>query len=1615
MLPFGGGGSGTQNGGNATINIAGGSIIAKSVGGTVNYHKNNNKNHTESIDAGVSIGGGTGKTSGGSVTLNISGDNTILRTGSIGGGLATEEGKKVGYAKVNITGGDIVGQVIMAGGASEGCNFKMSGGKIHDTDVTSRYEINDENITDPRKDIPIKYVRDNGGAVFINDEKGIATITGGTIENCKAKNGGAIYMNGGTANIEGGQISNNTAIENGGGVYLPGGDFTMNNGSIEGNKAKNGGGIFLSKPPTLNGGSINSNKADENGGGIYISDCVVTLQPKEAMYITKNTAKNGAGIYIHDSKSSNIADSADGSIDIVSSETIKTDAVGLLVEDGYNGHLYFTENTATNSGGAVCVDKGSFYLYSDKITVTNNKATENGGGVAVLEGNFTMTKGSIGAEGKANTAKNGGGAYVSNGEIWLKGGNINYNEATNGGGAYVIGNYNMINGDVSLNTANQSGGGIYVDNGTVTMYGGNVDKNSAENDGGGIHVSATKQDALVDILSGSISSNKAKSGGGISVVGEKGQTIEVTVGVNCEHKDRNTDNGEFTVFEYPANVIDCGKAHGSHENHIDNNLEHSSCPQVKENVASDEGGGFFLDSSHSKITIYCMWAEGNIAANDEDSKCMKVNGGELTIGDEDFDTHKNPDKGNPVKGNTTIHGSIMVEGGKVNIYGEMEGPKFHNDVKVDVKEEGDYYIDHRITESEHNDYKVHYYENFKGDGDIATGLYIARQYPDDDHVDLQDASRYDFTVIASMFTHPGYRIVGWNSQPNDDGDKYEVNETYNLEELEKKGALGKAEIDIPGQDTEHDGKLLVLYAIWEREEYILKFDPNVEPGESYSGTMDNQIVPMLDGKQTIRKNEFKRKGYEFIGWTLNPTPSDDDKVYPDEYKIEKDFTDKDGATVTLYAKWEECTHIDHLVYKADKNIMTESCDLCGGHTATATISAVDADYDEKYHLASLEYSDNWLGEGNYRPDITYEMADSSEWDDKDGVREEWNNDPQPKHAGSYTAKITVENATAMAKYEIRRIKWETPEVPEMNFKVVNNKNIIEITNPRGNSIRYKITCFDTTNEQETPVTGYLDWRKENEFSNIELGHYYYFYAKKIEDRDHFDSDPSKSESYLADGNNIIYIKSETGIKVVPDIGDGAFKYTVSAAAGYHLRNYTDNLETAVEDAKPIPGAPAEAHLEPGGIILNSDMSTKDIYTYTVKFEKDKVAYYQLTLEFSGAAKDASVSSKVIDGQIFKDFNNKKETSISNDSAFTAQFTVNDYIPDEYKEQLLKFSSNLPKDTTIIMKEEGRYWYTKLTEEKQNINLNEFIAMGESNKFKVEKMGETPKKFTYQFIVDFSQAEKNMDTVDLKVNLNLIANNTTYSAPTIPAEGEEAHISLNIKEKAKFTLGQYNLVNKSLTLKCNYVPSEGAASIWDGRDTALVLTINKGTPPADLTLTAEVDGNTTNYTMNKDKQFIIPLGEIGNKNVKITLNSNLFDSSGMTLNCSAKWYVSKSRADNSPLNGDVVKKIDSIDFACKKDDLPSLRIDGNTRLCEVGGKLTIQVNYRNILGIDKITAYLQKKDGNEYIYTGSNKEVPTNGSVEFSMGNMSKGSYRIYVIVSRDSSYLLEVPYYFVIQ
>lgn len=182
----------------------------------------------------------------------------FVPTVAIGGGKCTGSGP-IGHADVTITGGDTMGQVIMAGTGdlSTKCTFIMTDGKLHGSDVTTAIDN-------------FHFLEKNGGAVWMADPIGVTNISGGSIYGCTAELGGAIYMEGGTFTLSGtGKISGNTAKKTadagtgmGGGVYLPGGDFTMIGGTIEGNHADYcGGGIYLTKSPTLTKDIISVNTA----------------------------------------------------------------------------------------------------------------------------------------------------------------------------------------------------------------------------------------------------------------------------------------------------------------------------------------------------------------------------------------------------------------------------------------------------------------------------------------------------------------------------------------------------------------------------------------------------------------------------------------------------------------------------------------------------------------------------------------------------------------------------------------------------------------------------------------------------------------------------------------------------------------------------------------------------------------------------------------------------------------------------------------------------------------------------------------------------------------------------------------------------------------------------------------------------------------------------------------------------------------------------------------------------------------------------------------------------------------------------------------------------------
>ena len=373
---IGGGSSLSINGGSTNLKISGGYIIAKSA-------------------TSVCIGGGTGGTkmisegvwaSGGSATITISG-NPIIRTGSIGGGKTNNPNGRIGHATINITGGDISAQFVMAGGAGAGniSRFTMSGGTISNSDVYSKEYY---------------HVTNNGGAVYMED--GYFTMTGGTIRNCTSEVGGAVYIKKSNNalvapqfNMSGGVINDCVSKTHGGAIYLEGGAVTLSAGTIQRNLALegNGGGVYIAagnlKMPEGGSANVIYNSAQlgqtytlGNGGGIYVTSSTneVDVEVYSGSIMHNTSDIHGGGICVDMSGNDSVANVVVGS---AGSTSVDNPDISKNTAVMYGGGLYAIGENAmvTINSGRIMDNYVANYVSNENVTNQHGTVVLNGGDV----------------------------------------------------------------------------------------------------------------------------------------------------------------------------------------------------------------------------------------------------------------------------------------------------------------------------------------------------------------------------------------------------------------------------------------------------------------------------------------------------------------------------------------------------------------------------------------------------------------------------------------------------------------------------------------------------------------------------------------------------------------------------------------------------------------------------------------------------------------------------------------------------------------------------------------------------------------------------------------------------------------------------------------------------------------------------------------------------------------------------------------------------------------------------------------------------------------------------------------------------------------------------------
>lgn len=1640
---IGGGSSADNNGGDCTINITGGTIEAYSIPGTIDG---------QSVPAGVAIGGGTGYNKGGSATLTVSGD-AVLRTGSIGGGgfgNKTNANGVIGFAKVYIRNGNIRGQVVMEG---TGSLLEMSGGTINNAQVAG---VNYDKCY---------FVKENGGAACVETgtvnisgtaliqnasatwggaiylSNGDVTMSDGTIENCSADFGGAVYVSGGNFTMTGGTIDSNQATaENseGGAVYVTGGNIfigkedcgdntclTVSNnsavnggafavagatpvmycGTVTGNTAdEKGGALYVSGSGgfTMNGGIIDGGSAEKNaklGGGVYLAGGAFTLNGSNA-YVQNNHAENGAGVYLaggqpnlyKGSMTDNTATGDGGGIYIDKREvnlkptglvtvtgnsanrgggifiggTNGTDA-GFSVDSTDGGTVNLSSNMATAEGGAVCISNGYFTLNANNITLQDNQAA-SGGAVAVLSGNFTMSDGAIGAEGHGNRATNGGAVYVNGGDVALSGGTISHN------------------------TAQSNGGGIAVDNGNVIMSGGSVSHNQAKSgSGGGMYITSTSAVAKVKVFSGHIAYNSALgSGGAVAVKGSTESDIKVHIGVNETH---------------PGGTFDHTETEGKYA--------HSYCPDITNNTSGASGGAFYITGgSSTNLNMYCLVDGGNIANGDSDindvhlSDFLMVNGGKVVITTASVENSNCPCEGkehnhtnNENKGKAAIKGSVHVTGGTLDLYGNMDNPSFEKNITVDTTKEEDHYYDHRDNKE---NIKLVYHENFNYNG-VIDSTYTA--------IDLKVGDPE--TISDSLYQHDGYRIYGWNTDPeatpNTKEGWYEIGKTYRF----VKPDTDKTKYPLGDASAYHDQGDLTLYAIWEPNGYWVHYDPNAS---TYTGESmpDQQFT--YNVYDYLRENTYGRVGYTFEGWRY---ANEDGQYVDDEGKYDVladearviNLTKVRGGTVELKAIWEPCDHTPaNFAYKIEvesdqKKVLIKTCLDCQ-YKATATLTAEDAVYDGSSHPAKVVCSDTeWLNITS----ITYTGT-------KIGKTDSVLNPQLVTNAGNYTASITADSTTVSVAFTIAKADQPGPTVKPTYTEPEDNSNILKV-HPLESEGDQGVNLSPVTHLPVEFVARYYEgevlqetgWHtiaqdgntyKDTEITLNEELKYYFVYAR-YPGNDNYNPSPEvmADGTFLWEGGITLIFIVDPGITYYPSPNNSQLQINVMVDDDHYLTGGKPTVSKENDSDNRLI------------ITVNADR------TFIISKNPEVVSTdpVVITIRIGTSVPKPVITSAVQEKQIFDKVVNDTDPCISRDSAYTVAYTVTNYDQATYQEPVLTFNQSVPAETTVIMMDKSNakttYWSYAFKNAGSSVELDDFTRMGSSEKFDLEN---TYNKLQLQFVVDFSRATGSISGENLKTTLSIAKKTPVDEGAPDLATDENATVTVNLSDETH-SLVHNEEESKGLTQKFAFTYAAGdAASKWDNRELALLVEVMN--PPVDAKISAQV--NNTWHVVNSYEpgKFIVPMGTDRSGTVSLTLVSDMIPVIGGTYEAAFKLYAVQSIAEAAPLNGTDLCTATCTFKKADQNVAVSIKTDGDLHLFTAKDAITVTVNTNLHTGYTLKLQLEQLDDNGVYMDKGRRSTSLDNNQYRFELNDLVPDSYRILAIVEDEGGFaVLEAPYYFIIE
>ncbi|MBQ2788428.1 MAG: hypothetical protein IJE97_02235, partial [Thermoguttaceae bacterium] len=337
-----------------------------------------------------------------------------------------------------------------------------------------------------------------GGGIYVDD--GDLKLVRTTVESNAAATGGGVYLQGGSAVLDGAFLVGNLATNgSGGGLYNFAGYLDVENASFLGNAATNfGGGLYnvgVEGRETLVVDATFAENSAQNGGAIY--DYGGALSLTDSRFAGNGAAEAGGAIYVD----------ANAELRLVDADFLNNDA-----EEIGGGAVF--------NAGVLAVDGARF----------DGDSTDGDGGSVLSTGYFEIRDAAfVGA-----SATNGGAVAVDNestGSIsWILASTFENCNATIGGALSLGGS--LSGAELRFADCSASSGGGAVSNaGTLVLSGADFDACVAASDGGALlnwtGASLTLADATV-----ANAVSIGESGGGLANYGAA--TLSGVSFVGCE-------------------------------------------------------------------------------------------------------------------------------------------------------------------------------------------------------------------------------------------------------------------------------------------------------------------------------------------------------------------------------------------------------------------------------------------------------------------------------------------------------------------------------------------------------------------------------------------------------------------------------------------------------------------------------------------------------------------------------------------------------------------------------------------------------------------------------------------------------------------------------------------------------------------------------------------------------------------------------------------------------------------------------------------------------------------------------------------------------------------------